>query len=123
MRRGLNPLLLIALLLPFTAKAELSLGQLADQCGGLEPQPSQPAIGVLMCVSYLGGALDQIILADGLAVHAGSQSMRTICGPEQGKLEKLADLVKRASKTAPELRDKSARAVLRGIILQEYKCS
>jgi hypothetical protein len=110
-------------LLPVTIHAELSLQQLANQCEGTEPKPSQPTLGILMCISYIGGALDQIILTDGLSVQSGNQAKRTICGPDQGKVEKLAALVKFAVKENPELLKQPARAVLRGLILSEFKCS
>jgi Rap1a immunity proteins len=110
-------------LLPLTAHAELSLNQLAKQCEGLEPQPSEPSTGILMCISYIGGALDQIILADGIAVSNGTQAKAAICGPEQGKLEKLVTLVKFTAKQRLDLREESARSVLRGLIIGEFKCT
>lgn len=116
-------LLAILVCFPVNAAAELTLEALANQCEGIEPKPSQPAVGMLMCLSYIGGALDQIILTDGLAGQAGNQPSRTICGPEQGKVEQLSSIVKFMAKEHPEMRAKPARSILRGLIFGQFKCA
>ena len=114
--------LFLLLLSPLPAGAELSVLQLAKQCEGREPSPTEPHLGILMCVSYISGALDQLILTDGLAVQNGSQAKRVICGPEQGKLEKISEMIKSTAKTQPRLHATPARAVVRGLIFDALRC-
>lgn len=123
MKIQISMLLAFCVCLPVGAVAELTLEGLAKQCEGVEPKPSQPSVGFLMCISYIGGALDQIILTDGLAVQTGNQAKRTICGPDDGKVQKLSSLVKFAAKTQPEMLDKPARTILRGLVFGEFRCA
>jgi hypothetical protein len=116
-------LLLLSIATASSVYAEVTLQLLAKECEGLEPDHTRPVIGQMSCVSYIAGALDQIILADGLAVRSGKQAKPTICAPENvTKVEQLTAIIKKIAKEQPEMLHESARSVLLGLVTRLYKC-
>ena len=108
---------------PTAASADLSVQGLVKQCEGLEPDATRPIIGKLMCLGYISGALDQLILADTIPLDTNISRTPTLCLPENVvKIEQLSEVVQKLSKDKPEIQSETARSILRRIIFELYKC-